>query len=1090
MTTLCPTCHTENSETANFCSNCAAVLRKRGESSGSVSGSGSGSVSGYSANSGFLPENATRTYESRAWDLPTGAVFGGRYQIIEPLGRGGMGRVYRALDVKANEEVAIKLIRPDIAEDKRTLERFVNEIRLAHRVSHRNIGKMYHLGEDQGLHYITMEYVPGEDLKSFIHRSRRLDVATTVAIAKQVCSGLGEAHDAGIVHRDLKPSNVMIDKEGNAKILDFGIARAAGAPGVTAEGSVVGTPEYMSPEQVAGQEADRRSDIYAFGVILFEMVTGRLPFAAETPFVVAFKQQSERPTPPEELNPQIPPRLSAVILRCLEKDRERRYQTVEDLCRELGEVEETLQTTPLPAPWAKPSTTRKTALRAAVERFPWRKAVIPVVAFLGIMAAGTVITKLLPKAKGAVHTVAIVGFENLTGEASYDYLKKAIPNLLITSLEQSRYLDVVAWEKLSDLAGNRDLDVTRAADRDAWFDICRRAGVDAIVMGSFTKAENLFATDAKVYDVQTKNMVKSTGSRGEGVASILRNQIDSLSAEIAVGVGLSANAAAKHAVPITKVTTGSMDAYQLFLKGQEDFERYYFDDARVSFEKAVEKDPSFALAYFYLARTYGSAADAPKAAAALDQFKKLSQANPGKGKDALWIAALTATLEKDPEAYVKRMEEIIKADPADKRAHADLGAYYRNEKKLPEAVAELEKALAIDPRFGYAQNLLAYSYAELGDKDKALKTFDLYAAAHPGEANPLDSMGDLYFLTGEYDEARAKYQQALAIKPDFSSIWKLAYLYAMDGDYDAALRWTDDMITRARTDGMRADGHQWKGFYYSLTGRFNDALAELGTAETLAKTSGNQKLADVVLRDALWTAYDWGRLDLFKVYIEKRLSYLAETKQGTPSLIKAYELLYTGLYEVKAGNVAAARTKLTGIKALAARVEDDDKRLNALAENHLEREILLAEGDYDGAVKVFAARPHAKIDLSTAATVEGRNLPFVDDFAARVYLKKGATDLALGEYERLVSPGARERAGALVHPFSRLRLAALYEAKGDALKAAEQYKALWTIWRQADPSLPEVATVRQKLGKYKSKAPASRTDGTGAFFPAPFIGSL
>ena len=1076
MTTLCLTCHTENSDTANFCSNCAAVLRTRASQPG--------------AGSSPMPDNATRTYESHTWDLPTGSVFGGRYQIIEPLGRGGMGRVYRALDVKANEEVAIKLIRPDIAEDKRTLERFVNEIKLAHRVSHRNIGKMYHLGEDQGLHYITMEYVPGEDLKSFIHRSRRLDIATTVAIAKQVCSGLSEAHDAGIVHRDLKPSNVMIDKDGNAKILDFGIARAAGAPGVTAEGSVIGTPEYMSPEQVEGLEADRRSDIYSFGVILFEMVTGRLPFAAETPFVVAFKHQSERPTPPEELNPQIPPQLSAVILRCLEKDRAKRYQTVEDLCRDLSGVEETIHTTPVPAPWAKPATTRKTALQAAVERFPWRKAIIPVAAFLGIMAAGTVITKLLPKAKGAVHTVAIVGFENLTGEASYDYLKKAIPNLLITSLEQSKYLDVVAWEKLSDLAGNRDLDVSRPADRDAWFDVCRRAGVDAVVMGSFTKAENLFATDAKVYDVQTKNLVKSSGSRGEGVASILRNQIDALSAEIAAGVGLSASAAAKSAMPITKVTTGSMDAYQLFLKGQEDFERYYFDDARVSFEKAVEMDPSFAMAYYYLARTYGSVADAPKAAAAMDQFKKLTQANPGKGKEALWLAALTATLEKDPDAYARRMEEIIKADPSDKRAHAELGAFYRNMKKLPEAVAELEKALAVDPKFGYAQNLLAYTFAELGDKDKAIKTFDLYAAAHPGEANPLDSMGDLYFLTGEYDKARAKYQQALAIKPDFASIWKLAYLYAMDGDYEAALRWTDDMITRARTDGIRADGHQWKGFYYSLTGRFNDALAELGTAETLAKASGNKMLADVILRDALWTAYDWGRLDLFKIYLGKRLSYRAETKQGTEVLNRIYEFLYAGLYDVKAGDVASAKKKLGDMKALAAKIEGAEKELNGMAANQLEREILFAEGDYDGAAKIFAARPPVVIALSAAATVEGKNLPFVDDFAARVFLKEGAADLAIREYERLVSPVAKDREGALIHPFSRLRLAALYEAKGDLAKAAEQYRALWTIWRQADPSLPQVATVRQKMGKFKSKAAASHTDGTGALFPLPLIGSL
>ncbi|MGZ5423298.1 MAG: protein kinase domain-containing protein [Candidatus Aminicenantales bacterium] len=1073
MTTLCPTCHTENSETANFCSNCAAVLKSREGSSGSRP----------------LPGSATQTYETPAWDLPTGTIFGGRYQIIEQLGRGGMGRVYRALDTKAREEVAIKLIRPDIAEDKRTLERFVNEIKLAHKVSHRNIGKMYHLGEDQGLHYITMEYVPGEDLKSFIRRSRRLDISTTVAIAKQVCSGLGEAHEAGIVHRDLKPSNIMIDKDGNAKILDFGIARALGVPGVTAEGSVIGTPEYMSPEQVEGKDADRRSDIYSFGVIMFEMVTGRLPFAADTPFAVAFKQQSEVPPPPEGLNPQTPPQLSAIILRCLEKDRERRYQTTEDVCRDLGQVEETIHTTPLPSPWVRP-TTHKTTLLAAVERFPWRKALIPIVAFLGIMAAGVVIRQILPKAKGAVHTVAIVGFENLTGEASYEYLKKAIPNLLITSLEQSKYLDVVSWERLNDLAGPRDRDVANAADRDLWFDICRRAGVDAIVMGSFTKAENLFATDAKIYDVQTKNLLKSTGSRGEGVGSILRTQIDELTREIARGVGLSAMAVAKGAVPITKVTTASMDAYQLLLKGQEDFERYYFDDARVSFEKAVEKDPSFALPHYYLTRVYSNLADAPRAAKAMEQFKKLSKVNPGKGKDALYITALSALMEKDIEGYVRGLNEIIKFDPQDKRAHADLGWFYRNEKKPAEAVVEFEKALAIDPNFGYALNLLAYTYGDLGEKDKAIATFERYAATHPGEANPVDSMGDLFFLTGAFDKARAKYQQALAIRPDFPSTWKLAYLYAMDGDYEAALRWVDDMITRAQTDGMRADGHQWKGLYYSLMGRFNDALAELGTADTLARTSGNKSLADMILRDALWISYDWNRLDLYKSYLDKRMAYRVETKQGTDSLNRIYELLYTGLYDVKSGEVPTARKKLQEMEALSASVGDKEKEYNLLASNHLKREILFAEGDYDAAIKVFAEGPPMMIDLGNAMTVEGKNLPFMADFAARAYLKKGGTDLAIKEYERLVSPAAKDREGALIHPFSRLRLAALYESKGDLDRAFEQYKSLWSLWKQADPDLPEVATVRKKLALLKSRAPRPKGETVDAFYTLPFIGTL
>jgi tetratricopeptide (TPR) repeat protein/predicted Ser/Thr protein kinase len=1069
MATRCPSCQTENTDTANFCNNCATSLHEISPQ----------------PHAPALSIAATQTIESRAWDLETGAKFGDRYQIIELLGRGGMGRVYRALDTKTHEEVALKLIRPDIAEDKRTLERFVNEIKLAHKISHRNIGRMYHLGEDKGLHYITMEYVPGEDLKSFIRRSRRLDIATTVTIAKQVCGGLSEAHNAGIVHRDLKPSNIMIDKEGNAKILDFGIARAVGSQSLTAEGIVIGTPEYMSPEQVEGKASDRRSDIYSFGVILFEMVTGRLPFVADTPFVVAFKQQSERPPRPEELNPQTPPQLGAIILKCLEKDREKRYQSAEEVCHDLSQVEETMQTAPVPVPWAKP-TTRKTRLPAPVLSFPWRKALIPAVAFFGIMAAGIAIRGIIPKAKGAVRTLAVVGFENLTGDAAYEYLKKAIPNLLITSLEQSKYLEVMSWERLNDLGGPRGSDVSLQAERDAWFEICRREGVEAIVLGSFTKAENLFATDAKIYDVQTKNLLKSTGSRGEGVGSILRTQIDELSREISKGVGLSERAAAKGAVPITQVTTASMDAYESFLKGQEDFDRYYFDEARLSLEKAVEKDPDFALAYYYLTRVYQNLADAPRAEKALEQFKKLSRTGTAKGKDGLYIAALSRLMERDPEGYVRGLKDVIHADPGDKRALVDLAWFYKNQKKYAEAIPLFDKALEIDPDFGYALNMLAYTYSEMGEKEKALKTFDRYAAAQPGDANPLDSMGDLYFLTGKFGSARAKYEQALTARPQFPSAWKLAYLYAMEGDYGQALQWADHLIAHAETDGIRSQGHQWKGFYYSLMGHFDAALGELAAAEALAKASGNFQLTDTTLRNALWTCYDWGRYDLYKIYLEKRMAYRAESKQSTPTLNKIYENLYTGLLEIKSGNAAAARKKLEEIQSLSASVGEKEKDFDRMAADHLEREILFAEGAYDEAIRVFKDSPMVMIDLGAFMTVQQKNLPFQADFVARAFLKKGETGKAIAEYERLVSPDAAAREKALVHPFSRIRLAALYEAKGDLDRAVEQYEIAVKGWKGADPGLPEVATARKKLTMLKARTARPKGAAVDAFYSSPF----
>ena len=351
MEIRCPKCNTANPSDSRYCRECATPLPAAEKPAGSP----------------------TLTYETPREKFASGTVFAGRYQIIEELGKGGMGSVYRAIDKKLNEEVALKLIRSEIASDRMTLDRFSNEIKIVRKIVHRNVSRMYHLSEEKGIHYITMEYVPGEDLRRMLRMSKRMEIGTAISIARQVLEGLAEAHRLGVVHRDLKPGNIMIDQEGQVRILDFGIARAIKSEGPTEVGLIIGTPEYMSPEQVEGKEVDQRSDLYSLGVILFEMVTGRVPFEADTPFAVGVKHRSEKPPDPRQINAHIPEDLNSLILKCLEKDAAKRYQSAEELLSALAKIEKSF-----PAAAREGNTTSRPNTGKAFRRCrkPWKSTLI------------------------------------------------------------------------------------------------------------------------------------------------------------------------------------------------------------------------------------------------------------------------------------------------------------------------------------------------------------------------------------------------------------------------------------------------------------------------------------------------------------------------------------------------------------------------------------------------------------------------------------------------------------------------------------------------------------------------------------------
>ncbi|MBN2409305.1 MAG: protein kinase, partial [Candidatus Aminicenantes bacterium] len=324
----CPKCQASNPDDSLFCRKCGIELPSLEK----------------------ITFCRTQTLVAKSGEPVIGELFAQRYLIIDEIGRGGMGRVFKALDKEINDNIALKVLKPEISSDERMIERFRNELKLSRQISHPNVCRLYDLNKQGETYFITMEYIAGEGLEALIKREGGIPVSRAVTIARQICEGLAQAHSLGVVHRDLKPHNIIVNGKDHAHIMDFGIARSIRAEGLTRTGDVIGTPEYMSPEQLEGKSADYRSDIYSLGVVLYEMLTRTVPFDAENPFQVAIKQKTEAFPDPRRLNPEIPEGVARIIEKCMEKDRTRRYQTTEDLLVDLRKIERGILTADVSAP--------------------------------------------------------------------------------------------------------------------------------------------------------------------------------------------------------------------------------------------------------------------------------------------------------------------------------------------------------------------------------------------------------------------------------------------------------------------------------------------------------------------------------------------------------------------------------------------------------------------------------------------------------------------------------------------------------------------------------------------------------------------
>ena len=714
--------------------------------------------------------------------LEVGTVLGGRYEIQQLLGMGGMGAVYKAHDTAVDRTVGLKVIRPDLAGNPAILARFKQELVLARQVTHRNIIRIYDLNEADGVKFITMEFIPGEDLRTILTRHGKISHKEAINIMRQACSGLQAAHQEGVIHRDLKPSNIMRDASGRVVIMDFGLAKTVQGDGMTQTGMMIGTMEYMSPEQAMGSDLDARSDIFTMGLIFYELLTGNIPFRAESAIASLVKRTQERAVPLSDVDPTIPPALSMIASKCLERDPKARYTTTQELIDDLDVFE---------GKRPRSSGMGRLALRRSVfadssaqlqpsasgtgltKRFSLKWVGVGVVALALVAGVGIAVRSKMDgggagaqQVSPAALSLAIVPFYNASSDPSTNWLSSSISETLSTDIGQSQRVRLVSPGRLQQALRDLHISPQSQLDLPTLKRIADFTNATTVVYGQYAKFGDQMRINATVYDLKNdrtfdlKTDVPSEKDLLGGLddlASQVRGNLSTNPDVVKDLKGHSQNVLTK-SVPALRAYD---EALQLSRSGKE-------QDAVKKFEEAVAEDPGFALAYSKLALSYHSLGFDDKADMASRRAVTLSENLPAQEKYR--IEANHAVITNDTAKGIAAYEKLTQANPDDTDAELELAALYEQVGNYDEARKRLARVRSADSKNLDALLTSGKVEIEAGNPQAGLEFLNsAYTLAtqfgnDEAKASTEQQMGIAYFDLNQLDEALKNFNAALEIR--------------------------------------------------------------------------------------------------------------------------------------------------------------------------------------------------------------------------------------------------------------------------------------------------------------------------------------
>jgi tetratricopeptide (TPR) repeat protein/tRNA A-37 threonylcarbamoyl transferase component Bud32 len=673
---LCSLCGTDTPPPATVCQVCRTPFP------GSLATHDSETIGYQTSNTGPRRERPSAAL------LTAGAEFGPRYRILRELGAGGMGVVYQAWDSELGVAVALKVIRPDVMANDPSLaqeveRRFKRELLLARQVTHKHVVRIHDIGQVDGIKYISMPYIEGRDLASLLHERGRLPVPEALKITREIVEGLVAAHEAGVVHRDLKPENVMIDQDGHALIMDFGISRSVStsAATATAAGAIVGTLEYMAPEQARGQAVDQRADMYALGLMLNDMLAGRRRLSsAESALSEMMKRMQHQPPPLRTVAPEVPEAVEEIVTRCLQPEPEQRYATTVELRDALHALD--------PDGHA--------ARRPLSRDYQWKIATATML-FLVLLAAGSAVwfAKRNPAPAGPVAprpplAVLIADFRNGTGQ---DVFQGSLEQALAIALEGAPFIS--AYSRSDAQRTIARLQPSGRLDEQGARIVATREGINVVLVGEIVPSGSGYALAVKGVDPRDDRVLFSRTAAAAAKTDVLQ-AIGTLASDVREELGDTANAEVRAADAVT-FTAGSIEAMQAYVRGRELDRAGKPGEALKALEEAVSLDKSFGMAYAHIGTIYRNMNMADKAKASYDEaFKHLDRMTE-REKYRTYGVYYFGVVRNYKEA-IKNYEKLVQLYPADNTGYANLALAHVYDRNLPQAMAMGKKAVDIYPR--------------------------------------------------------------------------------------------------------------------------------------------------------------------------------------------------------------------------------------------------------------------------------------------------------------------------------------------------------------------------------------------------------